>query len=176
MLMKSSSKENQKNMSKNAKPHLKMTVADHAGSELGSMEIELYPNIAPKHVERITKLAKEGFYNGLKFHRVIEGFMVQTGCPDGTGMGGSKYPDLEAEFNDTPHEKGIMSMARAANPNSANSQFFIMLAKSPHLDGEYTAFGKVIDGIDVLDKIKRGNSASNGTVTDPSIIKTLEVK
>lgn len=157
------------------KPQIKMVVADNGGQELGTMIIELWPDIAPKHVERIQKLVKEGFYNGLTFHRVIEGFMVQGGCPLGTGTGGSKYPDLHAEFNDTKHVRGVLSMARAMDPNSANSQFFIMLDDAPHLDGQYTAFGKVVEGIDTLDLIKRGSPFDNGSVTNPSIMKSVSI-
>ncbi len=157
-------------------PILEMTIADNKGTVLGNLEIELYPSKAPKHVERITQLVKENFYNGLKFHRVIEGFMVQTGCPLGTGTGGSKYADLPAEFNGAKHVRGIVSMARAMDPNSANSQFFIMLDTAESLDGQYTVFGKVIKNLDLIDKIKKGNSAENGTVQNPSIIKEMKIK
>jgi peptidylprolyl isomerase len=127
--------------------------------------IELYRDKAPKHVERIMELAEKGFYNDLKFHRVIEGFMAQTGCPDGTGRGGSQLPNLKAEFNDLHHARGIVSMARAQDPNSANSQFFIMFQAAGYLDNQYTAFGKVIKGMDKIDLIKKGQ-APNGTNFD----------
>lgn len=161
---------------KNENPILEMTVADATGVILGTMELELYPEKAPKHVERILTLVKEGFYTGLKFHRVLDGFMVQTGCPYGTGTGGAKYPDLTAEFNEIKHERGILSMARAASPNSANSQFFIMLGDAPYLDGQYTVFGRVIKNVDVIDLIKKGNQFQNGTVSNPSIIKEIKIK
>jgi peptidylprolyl isomerase len=141
----------------------------------GDVVVELYPEKAPEHVKRIKELAREGFYNNIVFHRVIEGFMAQTGDPTGTGMGGSKKPDLKAEFNDIKHVKGVMSMARSASPNSANSQFFIMLADSPHLDGQYTAFGKVIKGMEFVDKIKKGNRNDNGSVTDPDKMLNVSV-
>ncbi|MBN2676144.1 MAG: peptidylprolyl isomerase [Alphaproteobacteria bacterium] len=157
-------------------PMLEMVVASADGTVLGTMEIKLFPEKAPKHVERILKLAKEGFYNGLKFHRVIAGFMVQTGCPYGTGTGGSKYPDLPAEFNDVSHKRGILSMARAQDPNSANSQFFIMLADTPYLDGQYTVFGEVVKGLETVDTIQKGDARMNGSVANPSIIKELKIK
>lgn len=124
----------------------------------GIMKGELYEDIAPKSVANFEKLANEGFYDGLIFHRVIPGFMIQGGCPDGTGMGGPGYT-IEGEFssngfkNDLKHERGVLSMARAMDPNSAGSQFFIMTSTSPHLDGDYAAFGKVTEGMDVADKI-----------------------
>ncbi|MCE2991548.1 MAG: peptidylprolyl isomerase [Candidatus Jidaibacter sp.] len=133
----------------------------------GNVVVELYPEKAPEHVKRFKQLADEGFYNGIVFHRVIDGFMVQTGDPTGTGMGGSKLPDLKAEFNDIKHVRGVLSMARSANPNSANSQFFIMLADSPHLDGQYTAFGRVVSGMEFVDKIKKGDKYQNGSVINP---------
>ena len=126
----------------------------------GNVRIELYPDIAPKHVERLKKLTREGFYNGIVFHRVIDGFMAQTGDPTGTGTGGSKLPDLEAEFNKTKHIRGVLSMARSMNPNSANSQFFICFDDASWLDGQYTAFGKVIEGMDNIDKLKRAKTAT----------------
>lgn len=136
----------------------------------GRVTIELYPDVAPNHVERITSLANDGFYDGLTFHRVIEGFMAQTGDPQGTGMGGSSLPDLEAEFSDRTFERGTLGMARSSSPDSANSQFFIMFAPAPHLDGGYTVVGKVTDGMDKIDAIKRGSVSSNGTVDDPDTI------
>jgi peptidylprolyl isomerase len=122
----------------------------------GNVVIALRPDLAPKHVERIKQLAREGFYDGIVFHRVIDGFMAQTGCPQGTGTGGSKYGNLPAEFNAEPHVRGVCSMARSQNPNSANSQFFICFDDATFLDKQYTVWGKVIDGMDNVDKIKRG--------------------
>ena len=124
----------------------------------GKVVIALRPDLAPKHVERIKKLAREGFYDGIVFHRVIEGFMAQTGCPKGTGTGGSKYPNLPAEFNAEKHVRGVCSMARAQNPNSANSQFFICFDDSgcSSLTGQYTVWGQVIEGMDNVDKISKG--------------------
>jgi peptidylprolyl isomerase len=127
----------------------------------GNVVIELRPDLAPKHVERIKTLVNEGFYNGIVFHRVIEGFMAQTGCPHGTGTGGSSYPNLPAEFNSEPHVRGTASMARAQNPNSANSQFFICFDDAGFLDKQYTVWGKVIEGMENVDKIKRGEPVSN---------------
>ena len=131
--------------------------------------IALRPDLAPKHVERIKQLAREGFYNGVPFHRVIEGFMAQTGCPHGTGTGGSSYPNLKAEFSAEPHVRGVCSMARAQSPDSANSQFFICFDDATFLDKKYTVWGKVIEGMDVVDKIKRGEP-----VRDPD--KMISVK
>ena len=122
----------------------------------GRVVIALRPDLAPKHVERIKHLAREGFYDGIAFHRVIDGFMAQTGCPNGTGTGGSKYGNLPAEFNSEPHVRGVCSMARAQNPNSANSQFFICFDDASFLDKQYTVWGKVIEGMENVDKIKRG--------------------
>jgi len=141
----------------------------------GQVVIRLRPDIAPKHVERLKTLAREGFYDGLKFHRVIEGFMAQTGDPRGDGTGGSKLPNLPAEFNPMPFERGTLGMARSSNPNSANSQFFIMFANGAFLNGQYTAFGEVVSGMEFVDKIKRGDKAANGVVTDPDRIVKLQV-
>jgi peptidylprolyl isomerase len=127
----------------------------------GPVVIALRPDLAPQHVERIKKLAREGFYDGIAFHRVIEGFMAQTGCPKGTGTGGSDYPNLKAEFNAEPHVRGVCSMARAQSPDSANSQFFIVFDDASFLDKKYTVWGKVIEGMDNVDKIKRGEPAQN---------------
>ena len=127
----------------------------------GVVIIEMRPDLAPQHVERIKKLAREGFYDGLVFHRVIDGFMAQTGCPKGTGTGGSDYPNLPAEFNSEPHVRGVCSMARATPPNSANSQFFICFGDASFLDRQYTAWGKVIEGMENVDKIKRGEPVQN---------------
>jgi cyclophilin family peptidyl-prolyl cis-trans isomerase len=153
----------------------------------GDVEIELYPKIAPNHVKRFETFANEGKYDGVVFHRVIDGFMAQTGdvkfgnsnLPeynlDLAGTGGSDLPDLKAEFSDTAHNKGILSMARSADPNSANSQFFIVFDSAPHLDRNYTAFGKVVKGMEFVDKIKRGDGA-NGSVEDPDKIISLRSK
>ncbi|MEE9314077.1 MAG: peptidylprolyl isomerase [Rhizobiaceae bacterium] len=136
----------------------------------GQLKIELLPEKAPNHVKRITSLANKGFYDGLKFHRVIPGFMAQTGDPLGNGSGGSDGPDLNAEFNDQPFVRGTLGMARSSRPNSANSQFFIMFASAPHLDGQYTVFGKVISGMEFVDKIKKGSQSNNGSVNNPDTI------
>ena len=127
----------------------------------GPVVIALRPDLAPRHVERIKKLAREGFYDGIAFHRVIDGFMAQTGCPKGTGTGGSEYPNLKAEFNAEPHVRGVCSMARAQSNDSANSQFFIVFDDASFLDKKYTVWGKVIEGMDNVDKIKRGEPAQN---------------
>ena len=127
----------------------------------GKVVVAMRPDLAPNHVAHIKKLAREGFYDGIVFHRVIEGFMAQTGCPKGQGTGGSKYPDLPAEFNAEPHVRGVCSMARSSSPNSANSQFFICFGDSKFLDRQYTAWGKVIEGMDNVDKIKRGEPVQN---------------
>src|SRR6187431_1025230 len=127
----------------------------------GPVTIEMRPDLAPGHVARIKKLVREGFYDGIVFHRVIDGFMAQTGCPKGTGTGGSDYPNLPAEFNAEPHVRGVCSMARSSNPNSANSQFFICFADAPFLDKQYTVWGKVIEGMENVDKFKRGEPVQN---------------
>jgi len=147
----------------------------------GDVKIELFSDVAPKHVERIKKLANDGLYDNVVFHRVIDGFMAQTGDVKfgnssskdfdlrKAGMGGSDLPDLPAEFNDLPHEKGTVSMARSSDPNSANSQFFICLQPAPFLDRNYTVFGKVIEGMEHVDKIKKGDG-QNGAVSEPDKI------
>ncbi|MEO1207177.1 MAG: peptidylprolyl isomerase [Pseudomonadota bacterium] len=127
----------------------------------GPVVIEMRPDLAPQHVERIKKLVREGFYDGIVFHRVIDGFMAQTGCPKGSGTGSSDYPNLQAEFSAEPHVRGVCSMARATPPNSANSQFFICFDDAAFLDKQYTVWGKVIDGMDNVDKIKRGEPVQN---------------
>ena len=127
----------------------------------GRVAIQLRPDVAPRHVERIKTLARQNFYNGLVFHRVIEGFMAQTGDPKGTGEGGSTLPDLPAEFSALPHVRGVVSMARTEAPNSANSQFFIMLAPRMALDGKYSVFGRVISGMAYVDAIERGEPPAN---------------
>jgi peptidylprolyl isomerase len=124
--------------------------------ESGDVVIKLRPDLAPGHVERITDLVKEGFYDGLTFHRVIPGFMAQGGCPNGTGMGGSKKPDIKAEFTKAPHKRGVCSMARSSNPNSANSQFFICNADANFLDGQYTVWGEVTSGMEHVDALPVG--------------------
>lgn len=131
----------------------------------GTVVIELFPEKAPKHVARIKELVRSGFYDGLKFHRVIDGFMAQTGDPLGNGTGGSGK-NIKAEFNDIPHSRGIVSMARAQDPNSADSQFFIVLKDAFYLDGNYTVFGRVISGMEFVDKIKKGSNAANGAILD----------
>lgn len=141
----------------------------------GEVEIELRPDLAPGHVERITTLANDGFYDGLTFHRVIDGFMAQTGDPRGDGTGGSSKPDLPAEFSNEPFVRGTLGMARSANPDSANSQFFIMFAEAPHLNGQYTVWGQVTDGMELVDRIKKGHPAMNGSVQDPDVIVKMQV-
>ena len=141
----------------------------------GRVVIRLRPDLAPKHVERIKALTKRGFYDGIVFHRVIEGFMAQTGDPTGTGMGGSDLPNLPAEFSSEPFKRGTLGMARSQSPNSANSQFFICLAPSDFLDGKYTVFGEVVSGMEFVDKIKRGDQASNGKVDSPDKIVSMKL-
>lgn len=140
----------------------------------GRVTIQLRPDLAPKHVERVKTLIKQGFYNGLKFHRVISGFMAQTGDPTGTGTGGSNLPDLPAEFTDTPFKRGTLGAARTQNPNSANSQFFITFEDSPHLNGKYTVFGEVTSGMEHVDKIKKGEG-DGGTVSNPDTIVKMQL-
>ena len=151
----------------------------------GNITIELLSNLAPMHCERIVKLSKDKYFDEVVFHRVIEGFMAQTGDGqygslkngfqvDRAGMGGSELPDLEAEFTSEPFSRGIVGMARSQNPNSANSQFFIMLEDSPHLNNQYTVWGKVVKGMEVVDKIKKGDQLDNGKVDDPDFIKTIK--
>ncbi len=127
----------------------------------GDVTIEMRPDLAPGHVAHIKKLVKEGFYDGIVFHRVIDGFMAQTGCPNGSGTGGSKYPNIKAEFNKEPHVRGTTSMARAQSPDSANSQFFICFDEAGFLNGQYTVWGKVTSGMENVDKIKRGEPVQN---------------
>jgi peptidylprolyl isomerase len=141
----------------------------------GDVTILLRPDLAPKHVARIKQLVKAKFYDGLKFHRVIAGFMAQTGDPRGDGTGGSDLPDLPAEFTQTPFKRGVLGMARAADPNSANSQFFIMFDNGDFLNGQYTVFGEVVGGMEAVDKIKMGDQANNGSVTDPDTIITMRM-
>lgn len=139
----------------------------------GDVLIQMYPDVAPNHVARIKELVRTGFYDGLKFHRVIEGFMAQTGDPLGNGTGGSGQ-NLNAEFNSKPHRRGAVSMARASDPNSADSQFFICFKDSNFLDGQYTVWGQVISGMEYIDKIKRGYGP-NGMVSDPDKIISMKV-
>tara|TARA_Y100000816_G_scaffold281296_1_gene255668 strand:+ start:78 stop:560 length:483 start_codon:yes stop_codon:yes gene_type:complete len=153
----------------------------------GNVEIELFEKIAPNHVQRIKKLANDGKYDNVVFHRVIDGFMAQTGDVqfgnssnpdfnlDRAGMGGSDLPDLKAEFSDIPHLRGTLSMARSSDPNSANSQFFICFEDAPHLDRNYTVFGKVIKGMEFVNNIKRG-TGQNGSVSDPDKIISFKSK
>ena len=141
----------------------------------GPVVIEMNPALAPGHVAHIKRLVAEGFYDGIVFHRVIDGFMAQTGDPTGTGSGGSTLPDVPAEFNQTHFTRGILGMARAEDPNSANSQFFITTADAGFLDGKYTAFGEVTSGMDVVDKIKAGTQENNGAVTNPDKIVTMRM-
>ncbi|HEX4635918.1 MAG TPA: peptidylprolyl isomerase [Rhizomicrobium sp.] len=131
----------------------------------GPVKIKLRPDLAPNHVERIKTLAGQGFYDGVVFHRVIPGFMAQSGDPTGTGMGGSDLPDLKAEFSDERHKRGTVSAARTANPNSANSQFYICFDNAPWLDRQYSVCGEVIEGMDNVDKIKKGGEHNNGAIT-----------
>ena len=153
--------------------------------ESGDVEIKLFPDVAPNHVKRILTLSKNGKYNGVVFHRVIDGFMAQTGDVQFgnsknlnsslVGTGGSDLPDLKAEFSGLPHQRGTLSMARSTNPNSANSQFFICFDSAPHLDRQYTIFGQVTKGMDLVDKIKKG-SGPNGSVDNPDKIVSLTEK
>jgi peptidylprolyl isomerase len=136
----------------------------------GPVTIKLRPDLAPQHVARIKELAREGFYDGVVFHRVIPGFMAQGGDPTGTGSGGSKKPDLPAEFSSEPHVRGVCSMARTANPDSANSQFFICFTDIPHLNKQYTVWGEVTDGMDHIDALPKGEPPR-----DPGVIKSMKV-
>src|SRR5204862_5497840 len=141
----------------------------------GPVTIRLRPDLAPNHVKRIKELVREGFYDGIVFHRVIDGFMAQTGDPTGTGSGGSGKP-LKAEFSQSEHfVRGTLGMARTSDPDSADSQFFIMFAPAPFLDGKYTIFGQVASGMEFVDKIKKGDQARNGSVSDPDKIVHLQV-
>ena len=141
----------------------------------GRIAIRLRPDLAPKHVAQIKALTKKGFYNGVPFHRVIAGFMAQTGDPTGTGTGKSDLPDIPAEFTKTQFKRGSVGMARSSDPNSANSQFFICYEGCGPLTGKYTLFGEVVSGMDVADKIKKGDPANNGTVTNPDKIVKMQM-
>jgi peptidylprolyl isomerase len=140
----------------------------------GRVVIQLRPDLAPKHVERVKKLIREGFYNGLTFHRVITGFMAQTGDPKGDGTGGSKYPNLKAEFSKESFVRGTVGAARAGDPNSANSQFFICLEDASHLNGQYTIWGQVTQGMQYVDRIKKGEG-DNGRVSNPDKIIKMQL-
>ena len=161
-------------------------VIEVEGEASGIIEITLLPDIAPLHVERIKALADDGSYDGVVFHRVIDGFMAQTGDmqfgkskefnPDLVGRGGSSLPNLPSEFSDLPFLKGTVGMARSQDPNSANSQFFIMFKPAPHLNNNYTVFGMVSSGMEVLNKIKKGDLKKNGAVINPDIMKRVYVE
>jgi peptidylprolyl isomerase len=140
----------------------------------GRVVIETRPDLAPRHIARIKELVRQGFYDGLTFHRVIDGFMAQTGDPDGDGTGGSGVK-LKAEFSSEPHVRGTVSMARTRNPDSADSQFFIVISTARHLDGQYTVWGRVTDGMEHVGKIKRGDKERDGAVDDPDRIVRLRV-
>ena len=152
----------------------------------GDVKIKLFPDVAPNHVERIKSLANEGKYNGVVFHRVIDGFMAQTGDVqygnssnadfdlNRAGMGGSNLPNLKQEFSNLPHDRGTLSMARSQDPNSANSQFFICFKAAPFLDRQYTVFGKVLEGMEFVDKIKKGDENKNGSVENPDKIVSFK--
>ena len=161
-------------------------VIEIAGEANGTIEIELFPDLAPGHVARIKDLARAGQYDNVAFHRVIPGFMAQTGdVKYGTrenfgsgraGFGSSDLPDLPAEFSDAKHIEGVVSMARANDPNSANSQFFIMFDEAPFLDGQYTVFGRVVTGMDVVHEIRKGDESQNGVVPEPDFMTSVRVK
>jgi peptidyl-prolyl cis-trans isomerase B (cyclophilin B) len=161
---------------------MKMTLADLAKYRVvletnrGTMEAEMWPDVAPNHVRNFLDLAYTGFYDGKTFHRVIPGFMIQGGDPTGTGTGNGPRR-LKAEFSDKPHEKGVLSMARSSDPNSASCQFFVMHERSPHLDGQYSAFGKVTSGVDVVDKIAKSKTRPGDKPVEPqTIVKARVVK
>jgi peptidylprolyl isomerase len=144
-------------------------------TKFGRIVMKLRPDLAPKHVERLKQLARDKFYDNVPFHRVIAGFMAQTGDgKNGDGTGGSKYPNLPAEFTKTPFKRGVVGMARTSDPNSANSQFFIVLDEASHLNGTYTVVGEVVSGMDVVDKLKKGDGGS-GSVTDPDRMLKVQV-
>lgn len=148
----------------------------HLDTKDGRIVIRLRPDLAPKHVEQIKTLTKQGFYDGIVFHRVIGGFMAQTGDPTGTGSGGSKLPNIPAEFTTTAKfNRGTVGMARSSSPDSANSQFFIMFGPTPSLDGQYTIVGEVTSGMDVVDKIKKGDARANGSVQGPDKIVRMRL-
>lgn len=142
----------------------------------GRVVIRLRPDLAPKHVAQIKALVKRGFYDNIVFHRVIPGFMAQTGDPTGTGTGGSNLPNIPSEFTVEPFKRGTLGMARASDPNSANSQFFIMFGDGAFLNGQYTVFGEVVSGMDAVDKIKKGDANANGKVNGPDKIVKLQMQ
>ncbi len=142
----------------------------------GRVVIQLRPDLAPKHAEQIKTLVKRGFYDGVVFHRVIEGFMAQTGDPTGTGSGGSDLADIPAEFTAEPFVRGVIGMARSQNPDSANSQFFIMFDQAPHLNNQYTVVGSVTSGMEFVDMVKKGDSAANGLVAEPDKIVKMQME
>ncbi|WP_067736601.1 peptidylprolyl isomerase [Novosphingobium naphthalenivorans] len=147
-----------------------LTLTLDTGEGQGDVKIKLRPDLAPGHVERIKELANEGFYNGVKFHRVIPGFMAQGGCPHGTGTGGSDKPDLQAEFNAEPHVRGVCSMARTSYPHSANSQFFICFDDATFLDKQYTVWGQVVEGMELVDALPKGEPPRNpGTIVKATV-------
>lgn len=165
-------------------PNMVIEVADAEGNAKGTITLDLLEEVAPNHVARLVELAQSGAYDGVVFHRVIDGFMAQTGDvqhgqKDGdttlAGMGGSDLPDLDAEFSDISFQAGTVGMARAQDPNSANSQFFIDLAPATFLDGQYTVVGQLIDGWDVLQSIKKGDAGANGAVEDPDYMATVTI-
>ncbi|WP_313135351.1 peptidylprolyl isomerase [Paracoccus jeotgali] len=165
-------------------PNLVIEVADASGAPKGTITLDLYADKAPNHVERLVMLAKQGAYDGVVFHRVIDGFMAQTGDVQYgkqggdtamAGMGGSDMPDLKAEFSDVSFQQGTVGMARSQSPDSANSQFFIDLAPATFLDGQYTVVGQLVDGWDVLNAIKKGDAAANGAVTQPDYMAKVSV-
>ena len=160
-------------------------IIDVAGEANGRIVIDMLEDVAPKHVEQITALAEEGAYDGVVFHRVIEGFMAQTGDVEFgklggdmrmAGRGGSSRPDLPAEFSDVPYDRGIVGMARSQNPNSGNSQFFIMFAEGYFLNGQYTVVGRVIEGMDVVDAIKRGAGPNGAVIGQPDVMEKVSVE
>ncbi|MBD9526858.1 MULTISPECIES: peptidylprolyl isomerase [Paracoccus] len=166
-------------------PNLVIEVADSSGAAKGKIVLDLYTDKAPKHVERLVTLAKAGSYDGVVFHRVIDGFMTQTGDVEfgkhgadtaRAGMGGSSMPDLPAEFNDVSFQRGTVGMARSQDPNSANSQFFIDLAPAEFLDGQYTVVGQLVEGWEVLNAIKKGDPAANGSVVEPDFMVKVTVQ
>jgi peptidylprolyl isomerase len=162
------------NIAKNTKADLENIL--YIDLTYGRVVIEMLPKVAPKHVERIKTLTRQKFYDGIVFHRVIDGFMAQTGDPTGTGMGGSKMPDIKAEFSDEPHIRGAVSMARASDPNSANSQFFIVTSDSRFLDGQYSVWGRVISGMEFVDKIKKGANRDGKVIGPDGMVKVRVAK
>lgn len=161
-------------MSKNAKAENPLENTLYLDLKDGRVVIEMRPDLAPKHVKRIKELTRQGFYDGAPFHRVIEGFMAQTGDPTGTGTGGSGQK-IKAEFSREPHLRGVVSMARPGDVNGADSQFFIVLAASTYLDGQYTIWGRVTKGMEFVDNIKKGDKSDNGSVTNPDKIVRMQV-